>query len=157
LSNKREIPLFAPQTFRTWFQQRGERNVNGPPVILWPDTFNNHFYPQMAQAAVEVLEDAGYHVVVPPRSLCCGRPLYDYGMLPLARYLLKQILATLRPQIREGVPIVVLEPNCASVFRDELINLFPHDEDARRLSQQTFLLSEFLHKKASGYRLSGDS
>lgn len=153
MPQEREIPAFAPQTFKDWFQQRGERNAGYPPVLLWPDTFNNHFHPETAQAAVEVLEAAGYHVVVPSRSLCCGRPLYDYGMLNLAQYLLKQILTTLRPQLQEGIPVVVLEPSCASVFRDELINLFPHNEDAKRLSQQTFLLSEFLEKKASSYRL----
>jgi Fe-S oxidoreductase len=71
----------------------------------------------------------------------------------LARYLLKQILTTLRPQIQEGLPVVVLEPSCAAVFRDELLNLLPHDEDAKRLSQQTFLLSEFLQKKAVDCRL----
>jgi FAD/FMN-containing dehydrogenase/Fe-S oxidoreductase len=153
MAMEREIPTFAPQTFSAWFRQRGERNVDCPPVLLWPDTFNNYFHPETAQAAVEVLENVGYRVVLPPRSLCCGRPLYDYGMLMLARYLLKQILTTLRPQIQEGLPVVVLEPSCAAVFRDELLNLLPHDEDAKRLSQQTFLLSEFLRKKAVDCRL----
>ncbi len=121
-------------------------------MILWPDTFNNHFHPETAIAAVEVLEAAGYQVIVPQQSLCCGRPLYDYGFLDQAEHLLRQILVTLRPQIEAGVPVVGLEPSCASVFRDELKNLFPHDENAKRLSQQTFLLSEFLEKVVKDYR-----
>ncbi|HZS02335.1 MAG TPA: FAD-binding and (Fe-S)-binding domain-containing protein [Chloroflexota bacterium] len=147
----REVPRFAPQTFQRWARQRERRNWGGPPVLLWPDTFNNHFHPSTAVAAVEVLEAAGYRVVVPQRALCCGRPLYDYGMLDLAKRFLRQILATLRQPIRAGVPIVVLEPSCFAVFRDELRNLFPHDEDARRLCEQAFLLDEFLQRRATGY------
>ncbi len=124
-----------------------------PQVILWPDTFNNYFYPQTAIAAVEVLEAADYQVIVPEASLCCGRPLYDYGFLDLAKQLLRQILDVLRPQIEAGIPLVGLEPSCVAVFRDELRNLFPHDEDAKRLVQQSFLLSEFLEKEATHYQL----
>lgn len=148
----RQIPAFAPQTFKQWFRKRGPRNEGRPKVILWPDTFNNHFHPETAIAAVEVLEAAGYQVEVPQQALCCGRPLYDYGMLDTAKRLLQNILDTLRPQIEQGVPVVGLEPSCVAVFRDELINFFPNDEDAKRLSQQTFLLSEFLAKQAEHYQ-----
>src|SRR5205823_4090360 len=109
IAPQRQIPAFAPQTFKDWFGRRGPRNEGQPQVILWPDTFNNHFHPATAQAAVEVLEAAGYQVIVPAQPLCCGRPLYDYGMLHLAQRLLRQILLTLRPQIRAGIPVVGLD------------------------------------------------
>jgi Fe-S oxidoreductase len=120
-------------------------------VILWADTFNNYFTPKVAKAAVEVLETAGYQVQVIRKSLCCGRPLYDYGMLDLAKDLLRETLTTMRPAIRAGIPVVGLEPSCVSVFRDELTNLLHGDEDAKRLQQQTYLLSEFLEQKAPGF------
>jgi Fe-S oxidoreductase len=101
---------------------------------------------------VDVLEQAGMRVVVPYKSLCCGRPLYDFGMLHTAKRLLREILDALQPWIRAGIPIVGLEPSCVAVFRDELTNLFPHDEDAKRLRQQTYLLSEFLNRQAGDYR-----
>jgi Fe-S oxidoreductase len=151
-SQKRHIPPFAPETFKTWFARRPMRNAGRPPVILWADTFNNHFTPAVAKAAVEVLEHAGYQVRVPRQSLCCGRPLYDYGMLDTAKGLLRETLASLRKPIREGIPIVGLEPSCMTVFRDELTNLLYGDEDARRLSQQSFILSEFLTDKAKDYQ-----
>jgi Fe-S oxidoreductase len=116
-------------------------------VILWADTFNNHFHPTTAQAALEVLEDAGYSVTVPMQNLCCGRPLYDYGFLEDAKKFLQTVLATLREDIRKGTRIVMLEPSCCSVFRDELVNLFPNDEDAKRLSDQTCTLAEFLARE----------
>ena len=150
---QRSLPRFAPETFTAWFRRRPPRNLGLPTVILWPDTFNNHLRPATAASAVEALEAAGFRVDVPRRPLCCGRPLYDYGMLDLAQRLLRQILEVLRPSIRAGVPIVVLEPSCAAVFRDEMINLFPHDGDARRLSRQTYLLSEFLEEHAAGFQL----
>jgi Fe-S oxidoreductase len=131
--------------------EAGERSEPGEGrsrVMLWPDTFNNYFYPDTAKAAVEVLEAAGFEVVLPPKALCCGRPLYDYGMLDTAREWLREILDVLRSEIRAGVPIVGLEPSCVAVFRDELGNLLPHDEDARRLGLQVFTLAEFLQKRA---------
>jgi Fe-S oxidoreductase len=152
IAPERSVPAFAPETFRRWFSRRGTVNPAAPPVLLFPDTFSNFFHPGAARAAVEVLEDAGFRVAVPGAVLCCGRPLYDYGMLELAKRTLRGVLKGLRGPIREGVPVVVLEPSCAAVFRDELVGLFPTDEDARRLCRQTHVLSEFLMKRAPDYR-----
>ncbi len=170
---QRSIPAFASETFKSWFRRREsrsrrrgrirpasevKRSTSGAaassasertPVLLWADTFNNHFLPATAKAAVEVLEAAGYRVVVPQANLCCGRPLYDFGMLDRAEALLLQILDELSPEIEAGIPIVGLEPSCVAVFRDELVNLFPHDERAQALSRQTYLLSEFLELHAA--------
>ena len=149
----------AVDTERTWHAPEpalsspkglaeGARPGNsGPDVLLWADTFNNYFLPSTAKAAVEVLETAGFRVLVPQANLCCGRPLYDFGMLDRAESLLLEILDQLEPEIEAGIPVVGLEPSCVAVFRDELINLFPHDARARALSKQTFLLSEFLEQK----------
>lgn len=137
---ERSLPAFARRTFRDGFATK----PGTPTVLLWPDTFTNFFQPHIAHAAVEVLEAAGHRVGIPRQVLCCGRPLYDFGMLDLARRQLRQILAALRPEIEAGLPVVGLEPSCVAVFRDELINLFPEDEAARRLSAQTFTLAEFL-------------
>lgn len=150
IAQERSIPRFASPTFRSWFR-RHKRSGNGKRrVILWPDTFSNYLHPNVAIAAVEVLEHAGFAVDIPRRPLCCGRPLYDWGMLDTAKNLWRQTLDTLRPDIRSGVPIIGLEPSCVAAFRDELCGLFPDDDDARRLAQQTWMLSEFLAKE--GYQ-----
>jgi len=146
----RSIPKFASRTFKKSFRERNHQR-DGQRVILWPDTFNNYFHPQTALAAVEVLEKAGFSVEVPQADLCCGRPLYDWGMLDQAQALLRKTLSTLRSEIRDGVPIVVLEPSCATVFREELTNFFPDDPDAQRLRDQTFLLSDFLEQHAPDF------
>ena len=148
---QRRIPLFAPQTFKAWFARRGVRNAGKTQVVLWADTWNNHFHPETAQAALEVLEAAGFQVVVPPQPLCCGRPLYDYGMLRLARPLLEQIIDVLKPYVQAGAYVVGLEPSCVSVFRDEMVDLLGGREDARRLKDHTLLLSEFLARHAPGF------
>jgi FAD/FMN-containing dehydrogenase/Fe-S oxidoreductase len=164
IAPERQLPKFASQTFRAQFAKRGsaargqaaqrtthnaQRASRDPQpatrrVVLWPDTFNNHFHPETALAAASVLESCGFTVFVPKHALCCGRPLYDFGMLDLAKHQLRRILRALQDDIRAGTPIVVLEPSCASVFRDELLNLFPKNPDAVRLSSKTFLLGEFL-------------
>ena len=145
---QRHLPMFADSTFRSWFEKRSPRNAGKERVILWVDTWNNHFHPHTAQAAVEVLEDAGYHVLIPPRQVCCGRPLYDFGLLNSARKQLQTILNDLRPLIREGVPVIGLEPSCISVFKDEMQNLLAGDMDAHRLGTQVFALETFLEKRA---------
>jgi FAD/FMN-containing dehydrogenase/Fe-S oxidoreductase len=153
MAPQRNIPKFAPHTFRSWFAHRPVRNAGKAQVLLWPDTWNNHFHPSTAQAAVEVLEAAGFQVLIPNVSLCCGRPLYDYGMLGLAKTLLTRTLDALRSQLRSGINVVGLEPSCVSVFRDELVNMLPTDEDAKRLSAQTYLLTEFLEKKSPDFQI----
>ncbi len=137
-------------------QRRRDRRVPLPKeareVFLWADTFNNYFHPAAMRAAHRVLTSAGFRVCVPDRHLCCGRPLYDFGMLDTAKKYLLKVLDVLTPQIHDGTPIVVLEPSCASVFRDELTNLLPNDPRAQKLRDQTFLLSEFLVKFAPDYQ-----
>src|SRR5262249_552530 len=104
------------------------------------------------KATVEVLEDAGFQVWVPKANLCCGRPLYDFGMLDRAKDYLRKVLLTLQPQIEAGVPIIGIEPSCLVVFRDELTGLFPNGKNAQRLPDQSFLLGEFLNRKVPAYR-----
>ncbi|MGK2860065.1 MAG: (Fe-S)-binding protein, partial [Thermoanaerobaculia bacterium] len=115
-------------------------------VIFWPDTFNNHFTPAVAHAAVEVLERSGFEVVLPPAGLCCGRPLYDWGFLDMAKRQLEEIVVALLDDIRAGTPIVGVEPSCVAVFRDELPNLLPGG-DAAKLSRPVFTLAEFLERE----------
>ena len=159
MAPERSIPQFAPETFKTWFGRRPCRNSDRPKVLLFPDTFNNYFLPQTARAAVEVLEHAGYQVLVPREHVCCGRPLYDHGFLDEAKRYLRHVMRVLGPYVEQGIPIVVLEPSCWSVLRDEIRGLFPEREETRRIMESTFLLSEFLVERTS-YRpppLHGDA
>jgi Fe-S oxidoreductase len=141
---ERQFPAVAPRTLRDWFRSRPDRPTTGKKVILWADTFNNHFHPEVGVAAVHALETAGYHVTIPRAHLCCGRPLYDYGMLDLAQRYLDRVLGTLREEIRAGMPIVGIEPSCIAVLKDEAPKLMPNDEDVKRLCKQSFHLAEFL-------------
>jgi FAD/FMN-containing dehydrogenase/Fe-S oxidoreductase len=146
---QRTFPRFAKPFTR---EPRAAQPTASADVFLWADTFNNYFHPSTMRAAYQVLTGAGFRVSLPTEHLCCGRPLYDFGMLDTAKQYLHKVLHSLEPQIDAGTPIVVLEPSCASVFRDELTNLLPNDPRAAKLSAQTFLLSEFLVKFAPNYQ-----
>jgi Fe-S oxidoreductase len=143
VAQERTMPRFAPQTFRAWHRQHAG-HAGGRRVILWPDTFNNHFRPDTAIAATRLLESLGFEVHIPSAPLCCGRPLYDWGWIAQAKALWRRTLNTLRDEICDGVPVIGLEPACTSAFRDELPNLFPSDQQAIALAKQTRFLSEFL-------------
>jgi Fe-S oxidoreductase len=143
---KRAVPQFAPVTLQQWFQERGERNVGGPRVVVWPDTFNNYMHADVGVAAVEAIEAAGWHVVMPRGHVCCGRPLYDYGFLDLARRYLVRVLDAVRDEVRAGTPIVGIEPSCLAVFKDELPKLLPNDDDAKRLTDNSYHFPDFFEQ-----------
>ena len=160
----RILPRLSRTSFRAWARKEGIPTVGtratrtsgsrgqADKVVLWVDTFNNHFHPETSRAALEVLRSAGCEVAIPASRLCCGRPLYDFGLLDQARRYLQSVLRDLADPIDAGIPVVVLEPSCASVFRDELCNLLPDDPRAHRLRDQTYLLADFLESRVPGYQ-----
>jgi FAD/FMN-containing dehydrogenase/Fe-S oxidoreductase len=152
LAPERSLPGFARAYTRSVARDVRKHDAALTEVFLWADTFNNYMHPQTMRAAHTVLEQAGFRVTLPSQHLCCGRPLYDFGMLDTAKAYLLKVLDALGPQIAAGTPVVVLEPSCAAVFRDELCNLLPDDPRAAKLRDRTFLLSEFLVRLAPGYQ-----
>ncbi len=153
---QRTLPALAVKSFRSAMTERARKIAAStgtrPKVFLWADTWNNHFHPPALHAAMRVLESAGFEVEWPQQHLCCGRALYDFGMMDRAKDYLKNVLDVLAPQLQAETPILVLEPSCASVFRDELQNLFPNDPRAAQLARQTYLLAEFLARHAPQYQ-----
>ena len=143
VARERNMPKFTPHTLRRQFKPSSA----GEPVILFDDTFTGHFRPRTGLAAQRVLERAGAAVELPAQRVCCGRPYYDFGMLERAKQSLEKVLHVLAPRIDAGVPMVVLEPGCHSVFQDELLQLFPHDARAARLARQTLTLGQYLEKR----------
>ncbi len=144
IDQHRAVPTFAPMTLQQWFARRGgSRNPGGRPVVLFPDTFNNHLHTNVGVACVEALEDAGWRVMMPDGHVCCGRPLYDYGFLDHAERYLRRVLSHLREPIRAGTPVVGMEPSCLAVFKDELTKILPHDDDAARLAKNSYHFAEF--------------
>jgi FAD/FMN-containing dehydrogenase/Fe-S oxidoreductase len=153
MEQSRFIPPFAPQSFKRWFLSHEPKNPAGPKVVLFADTFNNYYHVDTSKAAVEVLEDAGFNVIVPMQDMCCGRPLYDYGFLNMAKRWLEEMLVKLQPHIQAGIPMIVLEPSCWAVFKDELSNILPNHKDGERLQNLTYTFADFLRKKAPDYEI----
>ena len=146
----RALPRFAGRSFRSWFAAR-KSGDGAREVILFPDTFTNFFEPEVGIAAVKVLEGAGFKVSIPGSDLCCGRPLYDQGMLERAKRLLANTLDVLAPAAERGPAIVGLEPSCILTFRDELLKFFPNDPRAKALASRAMMLDEFLIREAPDF------
>ncbi|HET6439559.1 MAG TPA: FAD-linked oxidase C-terminal domain-containing protein [Anaeromyxobacter sp.] len=153
IAPERDLPRFAPVTFRQWFERNRSGQRPGRRLLLYVDTFTDFFHPEVGISAVEVLERAGYAPEIPARRICCGRPLYDYGMLGLARSFLGRNLRVLGPALEDGLPVVVLEPSCAAVFRDELPELLPHDRRAAMLASRTKVLAELIDADGDAFPL----
>jgi FAD/FMN-containing dehydrogenase/Fe-S oxidoreductase len=127
-------------------------------VVLWTDTWNNYYHPQTLAAAERVLTEAGFDVQTTQGHICCGRALYDFGLLGNARTYLAKVFDRVSREIDAGLPFIFLEPSCASVFKDEALELFPNDARAEKLSKQIWLLADWLAAKAPDWvegRLTG--
>ncbi|WP_207569488.1 FAD-binding and (Fe-S)-binding domain-containing protein [Mycolicibacterium rhodesiae] len=153
IDQHRDIPRFAAERFTQWFRRRpASASHRRGTVVLWPDTFTNNFDPHIAKAAVAVLEDAGFEVEVPGEAVCCGLTWISTGQLDVAKHVLRRTLKALEPALRQGTPVVVLEPSCAAVFRSDLPELLYGDEDAHRLAHQTRTIAELLAERAPEWR-----
>ncbi len=169
VARERQLPRLATKSFQ---ESRSSLDANAKPVqnsappqvvqkaaapqvLLWPDTWNNYYHPQTLSSAESVLTQTGFLVETPRGHICCGRPLYDFGLLDAARSYLARVLRQMAPQIDAGMPFIFLEPSCASVFKDELLELFPNDSRAKRLSQQVWLLADWLAAKAPDFVAGG--
>jgi FAD/FMN-containing dehydrogenase/Fe-S oxidoreductase len=161
VAQERKMPSLAARSYRKARCASGE-TANVPSsqvVVLWPDTWNNYYHPQTLAAAERVLTQAGFKVQIPKRPICCGRALYDFGLLGPARYYLAKVFNSMAAEIDAGLPFIFLEPSCASVFRDESLELFPKDPRAQRMSRQVWLLADWLAAKAPEWvtgRLQGE-
>jgi Fe-S oxidoreductase len=169
VAQQRQLPKLAPHSYQhsrvpetlgapglaseTWESKHvsSPDSIGRQAVVLWSDTWNNYYHPQTLAAAETVLTAAGFQVETPKGHICCGRPLYDFGLLDSARKYLSSVLDRMAQNIDAGLPFIFLEPSCASVFKDELLELFPDDVRAQRMSQQVWLLADWLAAKAPNF------
>jgi FAD/FMN-containing dehydrogenase/Fe-S oxidoreductase len=154
IASERTIPRFAEQPLTRWFQRRRPPAGTGSRgrVVLWPDTFTTYLSPEVGRAAVRVLESAGFEVVLPRGSVCCGLTWISTGQLGVAKRVLRHSLGVLDEHLRAGIPIVGLEPSCLAVFRHEAVDLLPDDDRAERASGLTHTLAELLAKYAPDWQ-----
>jgi Fe-S oxidoreductase len=148
----REVPLLARRTLQQWWRGRPGGSGARGTVLLWPDTFTNFFTPHVGQAAVAVLEQAGWQVDIPAKPLCCGLTWISTGQLGTAKRVLRRSIAALAPHVRAGGLVVGLEPSCTAVFRSDAAELFPEDQDVHRLRDATVTLAELLTKHSDGWQ-----
>ncbi|WP_180687408.1 FAD-binding and (Fe-S)-binding domain-containing protein [Streptomyces gossypiisoli] len=154
IAPERDVPLFAEQRFTDWWRERDGPRGDGHrgEVVLWPDTFTDHFHPAIGRAAVEVLEAAGFRVKVPESAVCCALTWISTGQLNVAKRVLGHTIDVLRADLRRGTPVVGLEPSCTAVFRSDAAELLPKDPDVERLRKQTRTLAELLVERADDWQ-----
>jgi FAD/FMN-containing dehydrogenase/Fe-S oxidoreductase len=144
LSPERPAPRFARRSFRRDHLARTLARQSTPSVVLWIDTFSDLFTPARLDAAAAVLELAGERVVVPSQWACCGRTLYDSGMLEHAKASARRVLDVLAPYLDDGLAIIVAEPSCLATFKDEFPHLLPEDPRTHQLATRARSLAEHL-------------
>ena len=162
IAPERDIPVLAGESFQAWFARRGPRAASapsapssveaGPRLLLWPDTFTNYLEPSIGRAAVTALEALGYRVEVPAQPVCCGLTWISTGQLEHAKRVMTRTLATLKPWLDDGVPIVGLEPSCTAALKSEATELLPDHPGAKQASASVRSLAEILRLHAGALR-----
>ncbi|MBC9724246.1 FAD-binding and (Fe-S)-binding domain-containing protein [Streptomyces sp. TRM68367] len=153
IAPEREVPRFSDETFLAWFRRRSPQgDGHRGPIMLWVDSFNNHFSPEVLKAGVRVLEHAGYRVRVPDGTQCCGLTWITTGQLGVARRIAARTAAALAPAVRAGLPVVGLEPSCTAALRTDVPELLDGDADARALADATVTLAELLVHRTPGWQ-----
>ncbi|GAA4352452.1 FAD-binding and (Fe-S)-binding domain-containing protein [Angustibacter luteus] len=147
VDRRRSLPQFATPTFRQWFDHRpSDPGVTLLEAVVFVDTFTDAFAPEVGQAAVAVLEDAGYRVSVTREPVCCGLTWISTGQLDTARRKVGATVAALLPHVERGAVVVGLEPSCTGVLRSDALELAT-DADlpaAQRVAAATRTLAEVL-------------
>ena len=122
-------------------------------VVLFNDTFNTYNDPEVAIAATEVLEAAGYQVVL-PGHWCCGRPMVSKGLVEQARAAARSTVERLHPLVAQGMPVVGLEPSCILTLKDEYLSLLPGDARVQEVADAVYTFEEFVAAEAEAGRFS---
>jgi FAD/FMN-containing dehydrogenase/Fe-S oxidoreductase len=168
LSARRSLPRWRQDVFDDSFfaspargeggGESGARNPEGRNVILFADTFNRYFERENLDAAIAVLNAAGYAVQIArpadgeKRPLCCGRTFLSVGAVDQARAEAGRTLAALQPFIDAGIPVIGLEPSCILSFRDE-VPVLVKSNTAQKLASLALTFEEFLAREHKAGRL----
>lgn len=143
IHHARRLSSFARIPFDRWFRKRSHSvSEERPQVVLFHDTFMTYNEPEIGIAATELLEAAGYQVILLEKRRCCSRPMISKGLLREAKANALHNVALLAPYARAGIPIVGCEPSCILTIRDDYPDLVP-GEDARLVAEQTRTFEEF--------------
>ncbi|KHS54306.1 D-lactate dehydrogenase (cytochrome) [Brevibacterium linens] len=144
IDGRRSIPQFASTTFRKWWTTTAEaapRSRANAEVVLFADSWSNHFAPRILAAAVAVLEQAGVHVRVIDQTVCCGLPLISTGQLDAAKANLSETITAL--DATGDVPIIGVEPSCLATLKDDSLKLVA-DEASHRVAVRVQTLAQYL-------------
>jgi Fe-S oxidoreductase len=148
IDRRRSLPNFARETFEKWFAKHqkakggAEGKQNGRQVVLFHDTFMNYNYPHVGKATVELLETAGFEVILPNKR-CCARPMISKGMIEQAKAHARYNVESLLPYVTEGIPVIGCEPSCLLTLRDDYPSLIP-SEETELVAEHAFMVEEFL-------------
>lgn len=145
IDRRRPLPSFATETLE---QALGRRKVPAGPrnrgrVVLFDDTYANYFEPHIGRAAIQLLESSGFEVIR-ARAGCCQRPRLSKGLVREAKQHAQPLFEKLDAFARQDLPIVCLEPSCASALVDDLADLLDDHQLAQRVRGKIQMMDQFL-------------
>jgi len=146
IHDKRTLPKLSGESFTNWFNNRPQsaKKIANKKIVYFHDTWVSYYNPEIGKAAVKILEAAGFEVILVEKRVCCGRPMLSKGMIEQARAGALKNVSALAEYVNRGIPVVGTEPSCILTFREEYLDLLPVNNGAKALSQNSYLLDEFL-------------
>jgi len=153
---ERPMPLLAEQSFSSWHSKRDVRpeRATAPEkqLVFFHDTFMEHNDPEIGQAAIQILEAAGYQPILLKERKCCGRPAVSKGLLDEAKKLAAHNINLLAPYANRGIPIVGCEPSCMAMLVEEYKELVP-GQNSKHIAEKTWMIDRFIVEEVESGRM----
>ena len=148
IDERRNLPLFATQTFSQWNKARTYKFTTNKPeqkAILFIDTFTEYNHPELGILTVKLIESLGYEVII-PKVKCCGRPMLSKGMIDAAKRNAQFNINSIYESVKNGAQLIGIEPSCILNFKDDYIDLLGENKKTLLVKKQTVLIEEFILK-----------
>lgn len=151
ITPERMLPNLAKERFTHWYKKQNF-NKKREQVVLYSDTFNEFYQPEIGQSAVKILNALGYEVIVPPWK-CCGRVAFSKGLLSKAQKMATDVITMLASFAKKNLPIIGLEPSCLLMIKDDYQGLIPHNDSLKKVIAASTTFDEFLNQHLDRFPL----
>jgi len=157
IAASRVLPPYARQRFTTWFRKRARSAPasSTEKVAIFPTCLVEYQATSIGKATVAVYERNGIDCSVADDARCCGAPFLHEGDFDNFRKYAEKNVAVLADEVRAGRDIVVPQPTCGYVLKNDYFDHLGDRDDTRLVKEHTYDVAEYLMKVHKARKAAG--